>query len=155
MKDYKYVVGKYATFYKNGNMKMMYNFYDGYIYGNCVEYYSNGNIKEIGEYFTEDTSRTKRYDKDGNIMYMILKRYNKQKITKYVDIDDKKCHSFLDYSGMELCKANKFYKKDLGTMIFRYSDDKISYRENNGNVVKYYKSGYIKGYYKSKKLLFY
>lgn len=154
------LTGKFLSRYENGGIKMEYNLLSRYFYGKCVYYGIDGNKKIETEYSKNFSSRTKQYDENGNIMYVMVERIGKYKhIKKYIDISDDLCVPYVPYkdflTNYELCAGDELISEKLDVAIFHYNDNKISYREKDDKVIKYYKNGYMQKKYKNKKFFFY
>lgn len=146
----------YYKCYSKGKLLGTYNILNCKYYGECV-YISNRGVKYICEIYGSNFSRIDCYSISGIKYYSAVNINNvisvKEKYIKTIPTDFS-FHAFMD-TKLYSSKCLEKFTKERVLNIFHYGDGKISYRDKNGKVVKYYKNEYKKNSYKNKTLFFY
>lgn len=156
--------------YVDNKLKISYNIYYGIYYGECLYYNDNDSIKIRSENYLTGFSRTTYYDDNGKKKYCVICTFNDghedKKIIHYQENeynDEDKFETFeLFLDSIQFHPTDENHTINMGTTIFHYGNDRISYREKDSMILSYYKNGYIKNNnilhyntYKTKKMLFY
>lgn len=157
--------GCYTEYSWDETISAEYSIRNSEYYGTCVNYRNDGTVYRKCEYNSDSRCVVLLYD-DTNKMYaksiiddkykkMCSIRYenNKKIISKHKMDNAKSALLLLRPRAIE--SSGCIYKGELGINIFHYVDDKVSFREKNNIVVKYYKNSYRKDFYKNKPIFFY
>lgn len=122
--------------YTNGVLTSKYGMRDGYYYGSCMCVYK-------GIIMVEEYNKIGYWDGT-------YRRY----FSKGMDVTEYIGNGFDMYMMEAVNGYESYWVGNIGLCIFHYYDGKVSYREKNMNeVVRYYKNGYMKCMYKSKKFM--
>lgn len=149
--------GYYEAYDKDGLLRASFNIYNEQYYGKCLYCDEYGNIILWGEFNAEENGRTINFNSHGKRTSHIVEQYGETHI-KYLNDDDVYYNdSFIDIINRKFLDGSitRQYIGKMKVNVFHYGDGKISYREKDDKIIHYYKNGYIKRMYKSKKLFFY
>lgn len=149
--------GKYKV-YKDNKIIAEFNIYNQFCYGKCICDNEYGG-KDICEYNGDRYFRTTSYNGNNERLYRLIEHfYDGYRLIEYNSTNvqiryENMFEKMLKKYGND--PDNEKYFGPLDVAIFHYNDEKISYREKNNKIVKYYKNGYKKSMHKSKNILFY
>lgn len=152
---YLFKNGRYNE-YENDSIKTSHFMKNDCYYGKCIYYYCTGQKFLESELYGTGYERCICYDRNGDILYRV-NYVNKKKYVEYYKEEFPIYKSFIDEKINSCMKGNNRNEciRESCVVEFHYNNGKISFRDKNDIIVKYYMNRYIKGCYKSKKLLFY